>query len=99
LRVRTGRIVSATAALAATLGGALWLYTYRIWTVVEYIDPTGQHFHASERVRESPWWSAPASVVLMFLGSAVVLWLLPGQRTLIRRFTEQFAKGNKIVVD
>ena len=71
------------------------MYTYRIWTVVEYIDPTGHHFHASERVRESPWWSAPATVVLMFLGSAVVLWLLPGQRTLISRFTDQFAKGNK----
>jgi hypothetical protein len=88
--------------LAATLAGALWAYTYRVSTMYGYVEYRGQaryYFHATGRGRESAWWSAPASVVLTFLGVAIALWLLPGQRSLIRRFTDQFVHGNKIILD
>ena len=78
------------------------MYTYRVWGVVEYIQYIGQtryRFHATEHVRETPWWSAPASVALIFLGAATVLWLLPERRSLIRQFTDRLAKGNRIVFD
>jgi hypothetical protein len=100
--VRNARIVCATIFLAATVAGALWAYTYRVWTTygyVEYWGQAGYHFHATGRGRESAWWSAPASVVVLFLGVAIALWLLPGQRSLIRRLTDQFAHGNKIILD
>jgi hypothetical protein len=77
--------------LAATLAGAVWLYTYRVWSVVEYIGRDGRHFHASERVRVQPWWSVYAAVALMFIGAATAMWLLPGrkQKRLIKRFASR----------
>ena len=36
-----------------------WLFTYRTWSVVEYIDQNGRRFHPSERVRLQPWWGVP----------------------------------------
>ena len=76
--------------LLATLIGAVWLYTYRVWSLVEYIDATGRHFHPNERVRVQPWWSVYAAVALMSIGAAAVTWLLPEQKRkrLIRRFAK-----------
>ncbi len=100
--MRKARIVCAAVVLAASVVGAVWVYTYRVWTVYGYVVYSGQagyHFHATGGGRETAWWSAPASVGLVFLGVAIALWLLPGQRSLMRRFTDQFAKGNKIILD
>jgi hypothetical protein len=93
--VRIHRDLYAWIVLGATLVGAVWLYTYRVWSVVEYIQysrfgPTKYHFHRSDRVRMQPWWSVYAAVALMLIGAAVVVWLLPEQKRkrLIRRFAK-----------
>ena len=69
------------------------MYTYRVWSVVEYIQysrfgPTKYHFHPSDRVRMQPWWSVYAAVALMLIGAVIVVWLLPERKRkrLIRRF-------------
>jgi hypothetical protein len=78
--------------LAATLAGAVWVYTYRVAVTVEYIDRFGYRFHPSEVVRESPWWGAPATVALIVIGAATIMWLLPERRRLIlRRFANHSA--------
>jgi hypothetical protein len=95
--VRNARIVCATVVLAASIVGALWVYTHRVWTVygyVQYSDQAGYYFHAVGRGRETVWWSAPASVALLFLGAATVLWLLPG-KSLMGRFTDHFASATR----
>ena len=93
--MRIHRDLYAWIVLAATLVGAVWLCTYRVWSVVEYIQysrfgPTKYHFHPSDRVRMQPWWSVYAAVALMLIGAAVVVWLLPEQKRkrLIRRFAK-----------
>jgi hypothetical protein len=74
--------------VAATLVGAVWLYTYRMAATVEYIDRYGNRFHPSEHVRIQPWWSVYATVALIFVGAGVSLWLLPSRRQLIERFAK-----------
>jgi hypothetical protein len=87
--VRIHRDLYAWIVLAATLAGALWLYTYRGWEIIEHTDPTGRHhLLPSERVRLQPWWSVYAAVALMLIGAVIVVWLLPERKRkrLIRRF-------------
>jgi hypothetical protein len=91
--VRIHRDLYARIVLAATLVGAAWLYTYRVWTVFEYnyyVGKTRYHFHPSERVRVQPWWSVYATVAAMLIGGAIVVWLLPERKRkrLIRRFAK-----------
>ena len=93
--MRTTRIYSAGVVLGAALAAAVWLYTYRVWTVSEYIDRTGRQFHPPERVRMQPWWSVPATVALAVIGAGISLWLLPEHRRLIRRVVAQFAKPSR----
>ena len=85
--MRTTRVCSASVVFGATLAAAVWVYTYRVWNLVEYIDPLGRRFHASERVGTQPWWSVPATVALTLAGAGVSLWLLPERRRLIKRFS------------
>ena len=84
------RVYSASVVFAAALAAAVWVYTYRVSNLVEYIDPLGRRFHASERVRTQPWWSVPATVALTLTGAGVSLWLLPERRRLIKRFSGFF---------
>jgi hypothetical protein len=80
--------------LGVTLAAAVWLLTYRVWHVVEYIEYIGgqrHRFHPSERVRVQPWWSVPATVTLMLAGIGISLWLLPGRRGPVRRLADHFA--------
>jgi hypothetical protein len=86
----------AAVVLGLTLALAVWLLTYRVWTVVEYIDRTGRRFHPSEHVRLQPWWSVPATVAVLLIGVATSVWLLPGHRGLIRRIADRLAKGAKV---
>jgi len=88
--VRTARVYGAGVVLGATLTAAVWLYTYRVWETVEYIDRGGNHFHPSEHVRTTPSWSVYATVALVFIGAGVSLWLLPEHRRLIQRFAARF---------
>jgi hypothetical protein len=88
--VRVHRDLYSWIVLAATLAGAVWLYTYREWSLVEYIDLSGRHFHPSERVRVQPWWSVYAAVALMFIGAAIVVWLLPERKR--KRLTKHFGR-------
>jgi len=92
--VRIRRDLYAWIVVAATLAGAAWLYTYRVWNVIGYVEYSSQenryHFHPTGRARFQPWWSVYAAVALLLIGAAVVVWLLPEQRRkrLIRRFAE-----------
>jgi hypothetical protein len=91
--VRIHRGLYAWVVVAATLAGAAWLYTYRVWNVIGYVEYGGQgryHFHPTGRARFQPWWSVYAAVAVMLGGVAMVMWLLPEQRRkrLIRRFAE-----------
>jgi hypothetical protein len=81
--------------VAATFAAAVWLVTYRVWDVTQYVEYIGgkrHYFHASERVRVTPWWSVPATVAVLLIGSCLSLWLLPGRRGLIKRLADHFAK-------
>jgi hypothetical protein len=89
--VRT-KVYSAGVVLGVTLAAAVWLYTYRTWSVVEYIDRSGRHFRASERIQVQPWWSVPATLALVLTGLGVNLWLLPESRRLMERFSAHFGK-------
>jgi hypothetical protein len=80
------------------LATAVWLYTYRVWDVREYIDYIGgkrHHFRPSERVRIQPWWSVYASVAVALIGAGVSLWLLPEGRRTIRRLIAKSARPPK----
>jgi hypothetical protein len=90
--MRTRTVYLAGVVLGLTLSLAVWLLTYRVWDVVEYIDPTGRHFHPSERVQVQPWWSVPATVAVLMGGVGASVWLLPGHRGLIRRVADSLAK-------
>ncbi len=70
-----------------------------MWSLLEWIDASGRHFHPSERVRLQPWWSVPATVGVLLLGAGISLWLLPQRRRLIRRFADHFANGKRPPVD
>jgi hypothetical protein len=86
--VRVSRRVYPWIVVAATLVGAVWLYTYRVAATVEYIDRYGNRFHPSEHVRIQPWWSVYATVALIFVGAGVSLWLVSNRRQLIERLAK-----------
>jgi hypothetical protein len=90
-KVDVRRVYRAGVVFGVTLAAAVWLLTYRAWTLFEYIDRTGRHFHASERVRVQPWWSVPATVSFLLAGSAFSVWLLPGRRGPLRRLADHFS--------
>ena len=93
--VSVRRVYVAGIVLGVSLAAAVWLITYRVWHVAQYIEYVGgkpHHFHVSERVNVQPWWSVPAAVALMLVGTGVSLWLLPGRRGPVRRLADHFAK-------
>jgi hypothetical protein len=90
--VRLRRVYAAGVALGVALAAAVWLLTYRTWTLFEYIDRTHHHFRPSERVRVAPWWSVPATVAVLLAGVATSLALLPGSRGMVRRLANHFSK-------
>jgi hypothetical protein len=75
------RVYAAAALLAATLAVAVWLYTYRVSELYEYIDRAGTHYHPAERMSVQPWWSTPATIVVLVLGVAATISLLPKAET------------------
>ena len=93
--VSVRRVYAAGIVLGVTLAAAVWLVTYRVPHVAQYIEYIGgkrHYFHASERVKVQPWWSVPATVAVMLVGSGISLRLLPGSRGPIRRLADHFAK-------
>jgi len=70
-KMATRRVYFSGVILGVSLATAVWLLTYRVWDVVEYIDRDGHHFHLSERVKVQPWWSVPATVALMLVGIGI----------------------------
>jgi hypothetical protein len=86
------RVYVAGVVLGVALAAAVWLLTYRTWTLFEYIDLQGHHFHPSERVRVQPWWSVPGTVGVLLAGSAISVGLLPGNRGIVRRLADHFSK-------
>jgi hypothetical protein len=92
--VRIRRGLYAWIVVAATLAAAAWLYTYRVWNVIGYVEystlQSRYHFHPTGRARVQPWWSVYAAVALMFVGAAAVVRLLPERKRkrLIRQFVE-----------
>ena len=90
--VESRRIYLAGAVLGVTLAAAVWLLTYRVWNLVEYIDRTGRHFHPSERVKVQPWWSVPATVAVLLSGIGISLRLLPGGRGPVKRLADYLAQ-------
>lgn len=89
--MQTRRVYGAGVVLGATLSLGIWLLTYRVWDVVEYIGRDGRSFHQAERVRIQPWWSVPATVAVLLSGVGVSLWLLPGRRGPFQRLADYLA--------
>ena len=75
--------------LGVTVVSAVWAYTYKVPVVVTFVDRLGT-YHAPDRTMEQAWWAAPASVLIVVAGLAVVMWLLPGRRGMLRGFARQF---------
>lgn len=92
VEMRTRRTYFSGVVLGVTLAAAIWLLTYRVWDIVEYVDRTGRHFHPSERVRVTPWWSVPATVAVFLVGTAISVWLLPGGRGPLRRLVDHLVQ-------
>ena len=88
--MRIGYRACALVVVAAASAGATWLYSYQAPVVVTYVDRKGIRFHAPQRFTEQPWWAAPVIVVLILIGIAAVVLVIPGRRMLIRWFTGQF---------
>jgi hypothetical protein len=86
------RVYAAAALLAATLAVAVWLYTYRVSELYEYIDRAGTHYHPAERMSVQPWWSTPATIVVLVLGVAATISLLPKRRRIVARTFGYLAK-------
>jgi len=89
------RAVCLWSVVAATLAGAIWLYTYRVPMTIEFVGHIGQfryHFLPTEHLREQPWWSVYATVALLLIGGAAIVWLLPDRRRLLSRLPRPFAK-------
>lgn len=61
--------------------------------ILEYIDRNGHRFHPTEAVSTQPWWSVYATVGLIFVGTGVVLWLLPCRRVVERLSTRLFQQA------
>jgi hypothetical protein len=74
------------------LVGAVWLYTYRVPVVLEFIDSGGRRYNPNLTISEQPWWSVPAAVALLLAGVAIVMWLRPETRSPVRCFADRFAK-------
>lgn len=88
----TVRAAWATVVMGTTMAGALWLFLHRETAVIEYLGYTfgvRHEFHEPVTVRDQPWWSVPGAVALIVVGVAVVLWLLPGWRTSLRRLVSR----------
>jgi hypothetical protein len=95
--VTTARIVGSAIVLGMTLAGSVWLATYKVSVVFEYVEydftGTRRHFHPSERVLVPAWWGAWAAVALAVVGLAITVRLAPTGRTrLVRRIAERLAK-------
>ena len=88
------RIYYAGVILGLALAAAVWLYTYEVWTLVEYIGRDGRAFRPAERVRVQPWWGAPAAVTVAVVGAGISVWLLPERPRVLRRVSAHFAKGS-----
>ena len=78
--------------LGVTLTAAIWIYTYRVWSVSEWIGRDGRPFHPALRVRISPWWGAYATIAVILIGVGASLWLLPERRRLTERLATRFVK-------
>lgn len=89
------RVYGVAVVLGATLALGIWLLTYRVWDVVEYIGRDGRPFHQAEHVRIQPWWSVPATVAVLLTGGGFSLWLLPGRRGLLQRLADYFAASEE----
>ena len=85
------RVYCAGIVLGVTLAAAVWLYTYEVWTLVEYIGRDGRTFRPAERVRVQPWWGSPAAVAAALVGAGISVWLLPERPRLLRRLSAHFA--------
>jgi hypothetical protein len=86
------RIYCAAAVIDATVAAAVWLYTYRVSTVFEYLRPDGLRFHPPERVMVQPWWSSVATVGVSLAGLTACLFLLPDSRGPIQRLAGHLAR-------
>jgi hypothetical protein len=89
--------VGSAIVLGMTLAGSVWLATYKVSVVFEYVEydftGTRRHFHPSERVLVPAWWGAWAAVALAVVGLAITVRLAPTGRTrLVRRIAERLAK-------
>ena len=83
------------AVLGTSLAAAVWVYTYRVWNVVEYIDRSGTRFHASERVEAATLVGVPSTVVVLVIGAGLSLRLLPERRRITERFFALFGKPDE----
>jgi hypothetical protein len=86
--MRDRRVFASGVVLGLTSALALWLLTYQVWDVFEYIGRDGRTFHPAETVRVQPWWSVPATVGVLLAGLSFSLWLLPGRRGLVQRLSD-----------
>jgi cytosine/uracil/thiamine/allantoin permease len=96
------RLWAAVTTLAAALGAAIWLYTYRVRDAVissgYIIDAGGRPFHPTELVSVQPWWSVYAAVAVALVGGIASLLILPEARDwsrALRRRTQGRARAHR----
>jgi hypothetical protein len=83
--VRRTRNIAAAILLAATLAGTSWLYLYRVRSVATFIDQRGYTYHPSNTMSVQPWWSVFAAVLLLAVGTAVVISVMPDRSRVLDR--------------
>jgi hypothetical protein len=88
MSMETKRVYLAGVILGVTLAAALWLLTYRVPGLIEYVDRSGHRFRPSDHVMLQPWWSVPATVAVLIAGVGTSLRLLPERRGPIKRLAD-----------
>ena len=78
----------------ATLTGilAMWLYTYKAWVEVEYIDLRGREFHPAGRTTVQPGWIPLAVVLVVLVGTALTMRLAPQRPRPLGGLARYFAR-------
>ena len=79
--------------LAASVIGAVWIYSLRIShsvVILSYVDPHGRpHYDRDHHLGAQPWWSTPGAVLLVVIGMALFVRLLPARTRILRICTSR----------
>jgi hypothetical protein len=61
-----------------------------VHTYYEVLAGRRHQYHPPDRFSVQPWWTPTVAFAAIVIGAAIILWLLPERRRLVRRFVAHF---------